>query len=387
MSRQITLTTVTVDLLRKRCLQPTESLMAEVGGVVACKNGRSYAYRNNGHKVLAVAHCDSVTCNSAHFAHDPATNIVFCTRLDDRLGVFTILDVLPALGIPVDVLLTDGEESCQSTAEYFRPRHHRYNWIVEFDRRGSGAATYSYAEMIPLVKRVFGRSGHHHGSYTDICELRHLRVGALNVAVEYEGEHSISSRVDLAAYRKQIAKFTEFWRLFRRRRIVHNPKPKVYSYSTSYGGFHGSQSTDDYYTPARPRGPWSPVQQPDWHWNQELRGYRGPNGETWKFDEGYRYADGSEIPDELTPTFSPFAAVGWRYDSVRGLWVGPQGQEWNNQLRTLTKPAPATTPALPVAARQPFHAADTYYSGNYPSSYHRRLTDGFGMINASEQDD
>src|SRR3954465_12674834 len=101
--------------------------MEEVGGIVYCENTLNYAYRKTkGATVLAVAHCDFVDCDSSHFfAKD---GIVWSSRLDDRLGVYTILDVLPMLGINVDVLLTDGEESCNSTARYFDVKEHDYKW-------------------------------------------------------------------------------------------------------------------------------------------------------------------------------------------------------------------------------------------------------------------
>ena len=47
--------------------------------------------------------------------------MVHSGALDDRLGAYIILDLLPKLGINVDVLLTVGEEQGRSTANFFAP--------------------------------------------------------------------------------------------------------------------------------------------------------------------------------------------------------------------------------------------------------------------------
>lgn len=228
-------------ILRKRCLQPTAELMEEVGGIVKCPNGLNYAYRAAGNKILAVAHCDSVTCDTDHFF--AKNGVVWCTRLDDRLGVFTILDILPDMGISVDILLTDGEESCNSTARYVEiPKECDYNWIVQFDRRGTDVVTYQFGEMDPYAEEFFGKAGY--GSYSDICELDWLGCAAMNVGIGYHEEHSLGSHAKYWEYRRQLRKFYAFYQKYYDTKIEHtfssygskSKRNKSYS-STSYSSY------------------------------------------------------------------------------------------------------------------------------------------------------
>lgn len=230
-------------VLRKRCLQPTAELMEEVGGIVKCPNGLNYAYRAAGNKILAVAHCDSVTCDTDHFF--TKNGIVWCTRLDDRLGVFTILDMLPEMGIQVDILLTDGEESCNSTARYVEiPQECDYNWIVQFDRRGEDVVTYQFYEIDKYVEKFFGKAGY--GSYSDICELDWLGCSAMNVGVGYHEEHSLGSHAKLWEYRRQMRRFFSFYQEYNGTRINH----EFNAYSTR--SKTRRKSSPNYGTPLRP---------------------------------------------------------------------------------------------------------------------------------------
>lgn len=210
--------------LRRRILQPTADLMAEVSGrgnMTPCGAGQFYAFKDQNAPVLAVAHCDYVDCGSNHFlAHKGK---VWSSRLDDRLGVYVILDVLPALGIDVDILLTDDEEKGQSTAQFFDPANHHnraYNWIVQFDRRGMGAVCYDYDAIEPYVQKCFKLD---YGSFSDICWLEHLGVCGLNVGTAYYNEHTLGSYAVMAQLRDQLRRFSEFYALFANERIAHVP--------------------------------------------------------------------------------------------------------------------------------------------------------------------
>jgi hypothetical protein len=209
--------------LRKRILQPTVDLMTEVGNVTPCGNGQSYAHRATGAPVLAVAHCDYRDCGSDHFFAQNGK--VWSSRLDDRLGVYLILDVLPALGIHTDILLTDDEERGQSTAQYFAPDSHEYNWIFQFDRRGTDAVCYDYDCMEPHVKQHFKVS---QGSFSDISMLEHLRVGGVNIGTAYYEEHSLGSYAIFAQIRQQVRKFCEFYHAFSGTHIPHVPREWQY---------------------------------------------------------------------------------------------------------------------------------------------------------------
>jgi hypothetical protein len=150
-----------------------------------------YVFQDNGADILAVAHLDTVAAHStraARFVQTEAGPVVFSRALDDRLGAYVILDMLPKLGIKVDVLLTTGEEIGQSTAAYFdAPR--TYNWVIEFDRGGTDVVMYQYqnAETTALVRASGASVGH--GSFSDISYLDHLGVKAFNWGVGYTGNY------------------------------------------------------------------------------------------------------------------------------------------------------------------------------------------------------
>ena len=93
---------------------PIEKLFSDYG---AKPDG--FIYLSRGPKVLAVAHLDTRVQKLWPF-HIEYDNLIVHPGLDDRLGAWVIMDVLPQKGIEVDVLLTSGEESAQSSAALFK---------------------------------------------------------------------------------------------------------------------------------------------------------------------------------------------------------------------------------------------------------------------------
>lgn len=203
--------------LRYRCQQSKESLLA----------GQPFRFIDNGGSILGVAHVDFVGCGrERHFRQNGRT--VYSTTLDDRLGVHILLDRLPAMGIVCDVLLTDDEEIGRSTASQFIPPK-EYNWIVEFDRRGSGAVVYDYDEMVGPAKKYFGKV--HSGSFSDICFLDHLGVAGLNIGTGYYQEHTRHSWASLNVVRDQLNKFKVMYDEMKDTRVDHEPRPAKLDYS------------------------------------------------------------------------------------------------------------------------------------------------------------
>lgn len=192
-----------------------------------------YYYRNNGSSVLAVAHLDTVVKHDergATFADTEAGPIVFSGALDDRLGAYTLLDLLPALGIRYDVLLTAGEESGQSTASFFDPpRGKDYDWIIEFDRGGTDVVMYDYEDddAIALVRRTRAQVGW--GSFSDICYLEHLGVKGFNWGVGYRDYHSTRGHAYLDDYFEMIARYLKFDQQNAGTYMPHTPKPAQHS--------------------------------------------------------------------------------------------------------------------------------------------------------------
>lgn len=226
-----------INRLRHRIIQPTKSAMAELGRegaeVVKTPNKLSYAYLNRGASVLAVAHLDCVDHGSKHFHCQ--NGMVWSSRLDDRLGYFIVRDVLPALKIKVDLLLTDGEESGKSTAKHFKlPEGKKYNWIVQFDRRGDDCVVYCYDVMREPLKKYFDVG---YGSYTDIRELDELGCGAFNVGCGYHQEHTLGSYAILSETEKNIVAFHAFWKANKK---THFPyRPYVWKGNQGYAGGGG----------------------------------------------------------------------------------------------------------------------------------------------------
>lgn len=150
-----------------------------------------YLFQDNGADVLYVAHLDTVVRHkdrTARFLETADGLLVNSGALDDRLGAYVGLDLLPRLGIKHDILFTVGEESGRSTAQFFDPPK-EYNWGIEFDRGGTDVVMYEYhdAETKALVEASGARVDF--GSFSDICYLDHLEIKCFNWGVGYDGNY------------------------------------------------------------------------------------------------------------------------------------------------------------------------------------------------------
>lgn len=172
-----------------------------------------YHFRDNGSPVLAVAHLDTVVPpagRTPRFCDTEKGPLITSGALDDRLGAYVILHLLPALGVTHDWLLTTGEESCQSTAEHFKPPKD-YDWVIEFDRMGTDVVMYQYEDRDSraLVEAAGAELGS--GSFSDIAVLEHLGVKAFNWGVGYQGNyHSEKGYAYLDNTFSMVAKYLRF---------------------------------------------------------------------------------------------------------------------------------------------------------------------------------
>ena len=174
---------------------------------------------DNGGDVLAVAHLDTVMESKPKWRG----SMVKCPQLDDRLGVWALLHLLPTLtDIPYDILLTDNEESGQSTSSYFEPDK-QYNWIFEFDRAGSDVALYEYEDKKTkeLMSSFDWKVGM--GSFTDICSLEHLSIKAFNFGTGYHCQHTKGCFADIKTTYKNVKKFTKFLTEYHSTLLPHTP--------------------------------------------------------------------------------------------------------------------------------------------------------------------
>jgi hypothetical protein len=185
-----------------------------------------FAFKDNGSEILAVAHLDTVSEadeRRANFVYTEAGSVVFSRALDDRLGAYTILELLPKLGLTFDILLTVGEEQGQSTAAFFEAPK-KYKWIIEFDRGGTDVVLYQYEneDMRSRVKASGARVGV--GSYSDVSYMSHVGAKGINWGVGYRDYHGPRAHAYIEDYVEMIAYFLEFHRTNQGVALPHDVK-------------------------------------------------------------------------------------------------------------------------------------------------------------------
>jgi hypothetical protein len=175
--------------------------------------GSAYKFIDNGANILAVAHLDIHPNIAQDNFFAECDERVYSPALDDRLGVYILLDLLPALGINVDVLLTDDEEVGLSTAQLFDTQK-QYNWMFQFDRRGTDVVMYQYhsSGLCDLLESVGFNVGV--GSFSDICYLDHLGIVGFNFGTAYYKEHTLACYANLSEIETQVEKFVAFFTKF-----------------------------------------------------------------------------------------------------------------------------------------------------------------------------
>lgn len=191
-------------------------------------DGDFYCFRDNGASVLAVAHLDTVVRpdeRAARFFDTRRGTVVNSGGLDDRLGAYIVLDVLPRLGITYDVLLTTGEESGQSTAEFFEPQKD-YDWMIEFDRGGTDVVMYQYEDdgtckAVEASGAVVGP-----GIFSDISYMEHLGIKGFNWGVGYRDYHSTRSHAYLNETYAMVGRYRRFHQLHAGTAMPHVPEPE-----------------------------------------------------------------------------------------------------------------------------------------------------------------
>lgn len=187
-----------------------------------------YYYKDNGSDILAVAHLDTVIAHDrrvTNFAETADGLVVHSGALDDRLGAYIILELLPSLGIEFDWLLTVGEESGKSTAKFFDPPEGKeYHWGIEFDRGGSDVVMYCYDDSATdrLVRDSGARTSR--GSFSDIAYLEHLEVKMFNWGVGYRDYHGLRGYAYLEDTFEMVAFFLRFHRLNADEYLPHEKK-------------------------------------------------------------------------------------------------------------------------------------------------------------------
>lgn len=244
-------------VLKEVCKRSVDSFFKEYAEHVSTGKYKGdnlrYIYIDNGAPVLAVAHLDTVInprkqFNFNEYGRD-GVPVIKCPTLDDRLGVYIILHVLPQLlgENCVDILLTEGEESGQSSAQLFDPGEKTWNWMVEFDRKessitGSGdVVLYSYAdeETKDIIKSFDITVGH--GSVSDISYLTKLGCKGFNFAVGYRNYHATNAWFSPPETEFVLEKFKRFYKKLSGDRLEHVHKVAKYTtYAEGYSGGYAS---------------------------------------------------------------------------------------------------------------------------------------------------
>ena len=222
-----------------RICQMREGSFAKVYGMTTVEVDQPapanyYHFKDNGSDILAVAHLDTVAgrkARTARIVDTEAGPVVHSRALDDRLGAYVILDMLPKLGLTFDWLLTTGEESGLSTAAFFdAPK--KYRWIIEFDRGGTDVVMYHYedSECVHRVRACGAKVGR--GSFSDISYLDHLGVKAFNWGVGYQDYHGPRAHAYLEDTFEMVDKFLTFHAAFGDVTMPHDGEPSRWGWSS-----------------------------------------------------------------------------------------------------------------------------------------------------------
>jgi hypothetical protein len=212
-------------------------------------------------KILAVAHTDINGLLAApQMSYD--RKLIKARQLDDRLGCWLIMsylrEVLPQ-DQPYDILLTDCEEIGDSTAQFFTPPEGKqYNWMFEWDRRGTDVVMYDYEtpelkKLLEVYKFEVGK-----GSFTDICYLSHLNCAGFNFGTAYYGEHTNDCYANLERTYTQVNKFIPFYSEWYGKQLKHDHEAAYKKNMQKIHGYNWNDKKKDTHTTGD-RGPKKPM--------------------------------------------------------------------------------------------------------------------------------
>jgi hypothetical protein len=147
---------------------------------------------------------------------------IHCATVDDRIGVYMMLYGLPFLGVNCDILLTDYEETGQSTGQWFAPEKD-YNWMFQFDRTGADVVCYQYGtdQLTGALSECGFSVGD--GLFSDISFMDHMGCCGFNVGCGMYDYHSPKAYVNINELLLQTALFRYFWTFYGDVSFPHDP--------------------------------------------------------------------------------------------------------------------------------------------------------------------
>lgn len=182
---------------------------------------------DRGAQWLFVAHADTVQKPKIGRV---AKKTIHGAGFDDRLGCYLAANLSQRLG--ADLLLTDLEEHCRSTAKHHKPKED-YRFVVEFDRAGTDVVTYD-KDNADFRKSLseFWKLGF--GSYSDVSVLE-TPACCVNIGIGYHDAHGKDSYFKPAQTRKQAALFLDWFEKNKGTAFVADFRKPCNSWMDGYG--------------------------------------------------------------------------------------------------------------------------------------------------------
>ena len=181
-------------------------------------DNRQLLFVDNGKSTLGIAHLDG-TMPAQHFffgrrRNRPGDIIIMSPFVDDRLGAYTLIDLLPQVGIECDLLFTVGEEMGMSTGEDFTPPR-QYNWMFQFDRMGTDVVHYQYRNdnWLTAIEKHFPEV--ERGLASDISKMSHMQCQGMNIGTGYHDYTGYNAWASLLELSGMVHKFKKFYDEFK----------------------------------------------------------------------------------------------------------------------------------------------------------------------------
>jgi hypothetical protein len=195
-----------------------------------------HIYINRGSSILGVAHLDSVQPYNELWVNE---DYIQCATIDNRMGAWLMLYGLPALGIEIDVLLTENEEMGASTACDF-VADKEYNWAFSFDRGGDDVACYQYYDTATSALLAKHGMKAAYGSYSDVADLD-LGVKCFNFGVGMYNYHAETAYVRKWELNQMLVNFESLYQANKETRLPHTGQKRLWD--EEYWGQYTSKST------------------------------------------------------------------------------------------------------------------------------------------------